>query len=712
MSAIEKTIPFFGREIKLFINKFAPQAGGCVLIQCGDTAVLVTATKGEAREGIDFVPLVVDYEERLYAAGRIPGGFLKREGKPPEKAILTCRLIDRPLRPLFPNWIREEIQVVATTLSLDEKVPADVLAVTGASVACWLAKLPFKGPMAGVRVGLHQDEFIINPTFAEIESGDLDLVVAGTPEGVVMVEAGANQLPEQDMLEAIEFGYEAVEELVKAQQRIMGELGIEPPDLTPPPNEYVEFEQFVAEKATDRVQEVIASCEKEKAVRDAKLDAIKEDVKAAIEALPEDHPFRAVSSDVFNATFKELTKKLMRRQVIEQNIRIDGRKLDEIRPISCEVGVLPRVHGSALFNRGLTQVLSVATLGTSEDAQDMSDELYVEEKKRYLHHYNMPPYSVGEVKPLRSPGRREVGHGALAERALVPVIPSEKDFPYVLRVVSEVLSSNGSTSMGSVCASTLALMDAGVPLLKPVSGVAMGLVQEGDEVRILTDIQGIEDFLGDMDFKVAGTDTGITALQMDMKITNISLKTLREAIYQARTGRLFILDKMLQTLPKPRPELSPYAPRLTTMKINPDQIGLVIGPGGKNIKGIIEETGAKIDISDDGTVTIASTSREGARRAQLMIESMTRKIAVGDVFLGKVTRIIPIGAFVEFLPGKEGMVHISQLSENRVARVEDVIDVGDNIVVKVREIDQKGRFNLTRLGIHPEEAAQAQANAL
>jgi len=713
MAAVEQEhiIPFFGREIKLRINTFAPQAGGSVLIQCGDTAVLVTATRGETREGIDFFPLVVDYEERLYAAGRIPGGFLRREGKPPEKSILTCRLIDRPLRPLFPGWLRDDVQIVATTLALDEKVPADVIAVTGASIACWLAKLTFKGPMAGVRVGLLQDEFIINPTFAEIESGDLDLVVAGTPEGVIMVEAGANQLPEQDMIEAIEFGYEAVQELVKAQQKLMAELGITPPDLTPPPQEYPELEEFIRAKATDRVQAVIASCEKDRIVRDAKLEEIKNDIKALLDALPEDDPLKTIDSKVVSAIFKDLTKELMRRQVIEQNIRIDGRKLDEIRPISAAVGVLPRVHGSALFNRGLTQVLSVTTLGTSSDAQDMSDELYTEDKKRYLHHYNMPPYSVGEVKPLRSPGRREVGHGALAERALVPVIPPEKDFPYVLRVVSEVLSSNGSTSMASVCASTLSLMDAGVPILKPVSGVAMGLVQEGEEVRILTDIQGIEDFLGDMDFKVAGTDSGITALQMDMKITNISLQTLKDAIYQAKAGRLFILEKMLEALPKPRPELSPYAPRLTTIKINPDQIGLVIGPGGKNIKGIIEETGAKIDISDDGTVTIASTSREGARRAQQIIEGMTKKISVGDVFLGKVTRIIPIGAFVEFLPGKEGMIHISQLAEGRISKVEDVIDVGDTIVVKVREIDQRGRFNLTRLGIHPDEAAAAQASA-
>ncbi|CAN1211200.1 polyribonucleotide nucleotidyltransferase [Tumidithrix helvetica PCC 7403] len=710
MTAVEKTISFYGREIKLRIGLLAPQAGGSVLMQCGETAVLITATRGPGREGIDFLPLLVDYEERLYAAGRIPGGFLRREGRPPEKAILTCRLIDRPLRPLFPGWLRDDIQVIATTMALDEKVPPDVLCVTGASIAVQLAGLPFNGPMAGVRVGLVGDEFIINPTYAEIEAGDLDLVVAGTPEGIIMVEAGAKQLPEKDMIEAIEFGYEAVQELILAQKNLMAELGISPADVTPPVVD-TSLHEFITAKSGDQIKQVVASLEKDRKVRDAALDAIKAELAEAIAALPEEDPIKVAATDkVVSATFKDLTKKLMRRQVIEDSVRIDGRKLDEVRPVSAEVSLLPRVHGSGLFNRGLTQVLSIATLGTPSDAQEL-DDLHPDEKKRYLHHYNMPPYSVGEVKPMRSPGRREVGHGALAERAIEPVLPSSSEFPYVLRVVSEVLSSNGSTSMGSVCASTLALMDAGVPITKPVSGVAMGLIQEGDQVRVLTDIQGIEDFLGDMDFKVAGTDAGITALQMDMKITGIAMDTIRDAINQAKAGRAHILGKMLEVLPKSKTELSPYAPRLLTISINPDQIGLVIGPGGRNIKGITEETGAKIDIEDDGTVTISSNDGEGAKRARQIIEGMTRRVSTGDVYLGKVSRIIPIGAFVEFLPGKEGMVHISQLAEGRVGKVEDEVAVGDEVIIKIREIDQRGRYNLTRLGIHPDEAAAARASA-
>jgi polyribonucleotide nucleotidyltransferase len=710
MAAIEKVISFYGREIKLRIGLLAPQAGGSVLIQCGETAVLVTATRGDARDGIDFLPLMVDYEERLYAAGRIPGGFLRREGRPPEKAILICRLIDRPMRPLFPSWIRDDIQIVATTMALDEKVPPDVLAVTAASIAALVAGLPFNGPMAGVRVGLVGDEFIINPTYAEVEAGDLDLVVAGTPEGIIMVEAGANQLPEQDMIEAIEFGYEAVQELIKAQNLIMAELGIVPQVLVPPVEDLT-LKNFISDRVGKQVQQVIGSLEKSKTIRDAALDAIKAELKAAIAALDPTDPVKLVATDkVVSATYKEITKILMRRQVIEQSLRIDGRKLDEVRPVSADTSILPRVHGSAVFNRGLTQVLSIATLGSPSDAQEM-DDLHPDEKKRYLHHYNMPPYSVGEVKPMRSPGRREIGHGALAERAIVPVLPSAQSFPYVLRVVSEVLSSNGSTSMGSVCASTLALMDAGVPITKPVSGVAMGLIQEDDQVRILTDIQGIEDFLGDMDFKVAGTDSGITALQMDMKMTGIAMSTIRDAVIQAKAGRMHILGKMLEALAKPRLELSPYAPRLLTIQINPDQIGLVIGPGGRNIKGITEETGAKVDIADDGTVTISSIDGDGAKRARQMIEGMTRRVSAGDVYAGTVTRIIPIGAFVEFLPGKEGMVHISQLAEGRVGKVEDEVALGDEVIIKIREVDQRGRFNLTRLGIHPDEAEAARAAA-
>jgi polyribonucleotide nucleotidyltransferase len=713
MVEFDKSISFDGRDIRLKVGLLAPQAGGSVLIQSGDTAVLVTATRASGREGIDFLPLLVDYEERLYAAGRIPGGFLRREGRPPEKVTLISRLIDRPLRPLFPGWLRDDIQIVATTLSMDEEVPPDVLAVTGASIAVLQAKIPFYGPMAAVRVGLVGDDFIINPTYKEIEAGDLDLVVAGSPDGVIMVEAGANQLPEQDIIEAIDFGYEAVRDLIQAQRELLEQLGIEIVTEAAPEPENPALEAFIRDRATIQVKQVLSKFDQDKNARDASLDEIKENsILTAIAELPEADPLKVATTEDSKAVgkfFKSLTKELMRRQIIEDGVRVDGRKLDQVRPVSCQVGLLPRrVHGSGLFNRGLTQVLSTATLGTPGDAQKL-DDLNPEEDKRYLHHYNFPPYSVGETKPMRSPGRREIGHGALAERALVPVLPSQEDFPYVLRVVSEVLSSNGSTSMGSVCGSTLALMDAGVPILKPVSGAAMGLIKEGEEVRILTDIQGIEDFLGDMDFKVAGTDTGITALQMDMKITGLPMEVIAEAINKARPARLHILEKMLSAIDKPRPEMSPFAPRLLTMKIDPDMIGLVIGPGGKTIKGITEQTGAKVDIDDDGTITVSAVEGEKAKRAINIIQGMTRKLNEGDVYVGHVTRIIPIGAFVEVLPGKEGMIHISQLADYRVGKVEDEVAVGDEVVVKVREIDQKGRLNLTRLGIHPDEAAAARA---
>ncbi|HBB31764.1 MAG TPA: polyribonucleotide nucleotidyltransferase [Cyanobacteria bacterium UBA8803] len=714
MVNLDRSISFDGRDIRLKVGLLAPQAGGSVLIESGDTAVLVTATRAASREGIDFLPLLVDYEERLYAAGRIPGGFLRREGRPPEKVTLISRLIDRPLRPLFPSWLRDDIQIVATTLSMDELVPPDVLAVTGASIAVLQAKIPFYGPMAAVRVGLVGDDFIINPTYKEIEMGDLDLVVAGSPEGVVMVEAGANQLPEQDIIEAIDFGYEAVRDLISAQQSLMQDLGIDLA-IEEPPQVASALEEFIGDRATQSIKQVLSQFNLDKNARDEALDQIKENViVAAIAQLPEDDSIRVSAMEDAQAVgslFKNLTKKLMRSQIVEEGVRVDGRKLDEVRPISCMVGVLPsRVHGSGLFNRGLTQVLSTATLGTPGDAQVL-DDLNPEEEKRYLHHYNFPPFSVGETKPLRSPGRREIGHGALAERALVPVLPPQEEFPYVIRVVSEVLSSNGSTSMGSVCGSTLALMDAGVPISKPVSGAAMGLIKEGNEVRILTDIQGIEDFLGDMDFKVAGTDTGVTALQMDMKITGLSLDVVARAIQQARPARLHILEKMLATIDKPRQEMSPFAPRLLTIRIDPEMIGLVIGPGGKTIKGITEQTGAKVDIEDDGTVTVSAIEAEKAKKAIAIIQGMTRKLEEGDVYIGRVTRIIPIGAFVEVLPGKEGMIHISQLADYRVGKVEDEVAVGDEVIVKVREIDNKGRINLTRLGIHPDEAAAARAAA-
>ena len=715
MQEFDKSISFDGRDIRLKVGLLAPQAGGSVLIQSGDTAVLVTATQAQGREGIDFLPLIVDYEERLYAAGKIPGGFLRREGRPPEKAILTSRLIDRPLRPLFPAWLRDDIQIVATTLSMDESVPPDVLAVTGASVAVLLAKIPFYGPMAAVRVGLVGDDFIINPTYQEVKQGDLDLVVAGTPNGVVMVEAGANQLPEQDVIEAIDFGYEAVQELIQAQKELIAELGIEIVTVEPPSvNEALE--KFISDRATESIKQILAKYDFDKKARDEALDEIKaHKIEAELAELPEEDPLAlAIAEDpkAIAKLFKALTKKLMRSQILTEGMRVDGRTLDQVRPITCRVGLLPsRVHGSGLFKRGLTQVLSIATLGTSGDAQDLGDDLHPQDEKRYLHHYNFPPFSVGETRPLRSPGRREIGHGALAERSLLPVLPSKEEFPYVLRVVSEVLSSNGSTSMGSVCGSTLSLMDAGVPITKPVSGAAMGLIKEGDEVRILTDIQGIEDFLGDMDFKVAGTDSGITALQMDMKITGLSMETVAKAIEQAKPARLHILEEMLKAIEQPREELSPYAPRLLTLKIDPDLIGLVIGPSGKTIKAITEQTGAKIDIEDDGTVTIAAVEAGKAEQAKKLIYNMTRKLNEGDVYAGKVTRIIEIGAFVEVLPGKEGMIHISQLAEGRVGKVDDEVAVGDEIVVKIRGFDNKGRLNLTRLGIHPEEAAKARAEA-
>lgn len=714
MKEISKSISFDGRDIRLSVGLLAPQAGGAVLIQSGDTAVFVTATRSQGREGIDFLPLLVDYEERLYAGGKIPGGFLRREGRPPEKVTLTSRLIDRPLRPLFPQWLRDDIQIVATTLSMDEQVPPDVLAVTGASVAVLLAELPFYGPMAAVRVGLVGDDFIINPTYKEIKEGDLDLVVAGSPDGVIMVEAGANQLPEQDIIEAIDFGYEAACDLIKAQQEMIEELGLKIVIEEPPVVDEI-LENFIRDRSTEKIQVVLKNHDLSKMERDVALDAIKDEIGQEIESLPQEDPVLIAATENGKAVgnfFKNVTKKLMRKQILDEGVRVDGRKLDEVRPISCRVGLLPsRVHGTGLFQRGLTQVLSVVTLGTPGDAQELADDLNPETEKRYLHHYNFPPFSVGETKPMRSPGRREIGHGALAERALVPVLPPQEQFPYVIRVVSEVLSSNGSTSMGSVCGSTLSLMDAGVPISKPVSGAAMGLIKEGDEVRILTDIQGIEDFLGDMDFKVAGTDAGITALQMDMKITGLSLETVAKAIHQAKPARMHILEKMLATIDQPRSEISPYAPRLLTIKIDPDLIGMVIGPGGKTIKGITEETGAKIDIEDDGTVTVSAMDNVRAQRAITIIQNMTRKISAGDVYVGRVTRIIPIGAFVEFLPGKEGMVHISQIADYRVGKVEDELSVGDRVIIKVREIDNKGRINLTRLNIHPDEAAAAKAAA-
>ncbi|BAC91090.1 polyribonucleotide nucleotidyltransferase [Gloeobacter violaceus] len=711
MIEYRKSVTVHGREIGLSTGVLAQLAGGSVLVQSGETAVLVTATMAsKPREGIDFFPLLVDYEERLYAAGRIPGSFVRREGRPPEKAILAARLIDRPLRPLFPKGFINDVQIVATVLALDMNVPPDILAILGASTATMLAGIPFDGPVAATRVGLMGDDFIINPTYKEIEEGELDLVVAGTKNGIMMVEAGANCLPEEDIIDAIDYGYEAVQAMLTAQEEFIRDLKIEPMAFVAPANDPV-LVSFVEEKASEAVAEVLRSFELSKDERDAKLDAIEAELGTTFAGLGEEDPLRekaAANASKLPALFKSTTKKLMRKQILVEGKRVDGRSLDEVRPISSAVRVIPRVHGCGLFTRGTTQVLSVVTLGTASDAQEL-DDLHPDDSKRYMHHYNFPGFSVGEVKPLRGVGRREVGHGALAERAIVPILPEHEQFPYVIRVVSEVLSSNGSTSMGSVCASTLALMDAGVPIREPVSGVAMGLIKEGDEVRILTDIQGIEDFLGDMDFKVAGTRDGITALQMDIKIQGITLQILEAAIQQSKAGRLHILEKMLIAIDKPRVELSPYAPRLLTLKIPVDMIGLVIGPGGKTIKRIVEETGAKVDIEDDGTVVVSSIDGAKALAAKQIIEGMTRTVEVDKVYLGTVTRIIPnLGAFVEVMPGKEGLVHISQLAEHRVRKVEDELNVGDEVVVKVKEIDQKGRINLTRRGIHPSEVEEAR----
>tara|TARA_Y100001933_G_scaffold254930_1_gene297257 strand:+ start:536 stop:2611 length:2076 start_codon:yes stop_codon:yes gene_type:complete len=671
------------------------------MIECGDTSLLITATKTLKKEKSDFLPLICDYEEKLYAAGRIPGGFMRREGRPPERATLISRLIDRPMRPLFPSWMRDEIQIVASCLSLDERVPADVLAVTGASIATLLGEIPFYGPMAAVRVGLLGDDFILNPSYREIEKGDLDIIIAGSPDGIVMIEAGSNQLSEQDTIEAIDFGYEAVTELIKAQETLLNDLGIKRV-IPSEPKEDDTILQYLDKNCSKSINQVLTNFSFTKEERDMELDKVKQDVTSKIETLKDNNQVKISSLEddkLIDSEFKKLTKNLMRAQIINDNKRVDGRGLDEVRKISASAGILPkRVHGSALFQRGLTQVLSTTTLGTPSDAQEM-DDLNPSTEKTYIHHYNFPPYSVGETRPMRTPGRREIGHGALAERALIPVLPGKETFPYVLRVVSEVLSSNGSTSMGSVCGSTLSLLDAGVPLKAPVSGTAMGLIKEGKEVRILTDIQGIEDFLGDMDFKVAGTEKGITALQMDMKITGLPVSIVSDAIKKARPARLLILEKMKEAIEKPQESLSPHAPRLLSFRIDPELIGTVIGPGGRTIKGITERTNTKIDIEDGGIVTIASHDGAAAEEAQKIIEGLTRKVHEGEIFSGVVTRIIPIGAFVEILPGKEGMIHISQLSEARVERVEDVVRQGDDVTVRVREIDSRGRINLTLRGV-------------
>ncbi|MGI6643231.1 MAG: polyribonucleotide nucleotidyltransferase [Bacillota bacterium] len=676
-----------GRRLILEFGRVAKQASGSVLVKYGDTTVLVTATMSkQPKEGIDFFPLTVDVEERLYAVGRIPGSWGRREGRPPEKAILQARVTDRPIRPLFPKGMRNEVQVVIMPLSIDHDCSPEIAGMIGASAALTISEIPFRGPVAGVEVGLVDGRFVINPGVSDAERSDLRLTVAGTKDAVLMVEAGANQVPEDTMIDAIMFGHEVIKELCHLQERIREQIGKPKAEvaLFLPGEEVI---SKVSELAAPRIRQAIRI--EEKLSRESALDDVYESVyEDAIVEFPEQE------SEISNA-FQDVLKDQVRTMILETGTRPDGRQPDEIRPISCEVGVLPRVHGSALFTRGQTQVLSVATLGAKGDIQEL-DTTGVEEFKRYIHHYNFPAFSVGETRPLRGPGRRDIGHGALAERALLPVIPGEDEFPYTVRVVSEVLESNGSTSMASVCGSTLSLMDAGVPIKAPVAGIAMGLIKGPDSSVVLTDIQGMEDALGDMDFKVAGTEVGVTALQMDIKIAGVTREILQVALERAKAARLFILGKILDTISKPRDTLSEYAPRMLVVSIDPEKIRDVIGPGGKTINKITTETGVKIDIEQDGRVFIAAPDEESGRRAQDIVENLTRDVEVGRTYTGKVTRIANFGAFVEILPGKEGLVRIGEIAEEHIAKVEDVLNVGDEILVKVTEIDHMGRINLSR----------------
>ncbi|MCX7695857.1 MAG: polyribonucleotide nucleotidyltransferase [Caloramator sp.] len=678
-----------GREVKADIGKYALLSNGAVLFSYGETVVLVTANASEEpKEGVDFFPLSVDYEERLYAVGKIPGGFIKREGKPTEKAILSARAIDRPIRPLFPKGYRNDVQVICTVLSVDPDNPPEIVAMNGASLALCISDIPFEGPCAAVLVGRINGNFVVNPTAKEREESDLHLIVSATKERVMMIEAGGQEIPEEDMFNAIMFGFNACQEMIKFQEEVTQKCGKEKriPQLYKVPDE---IETAVREYATDKLWEAMQYTDRQE--RQEKVDLVKEEVFAHFAEV-----FEEAEKDIDDVMYR-IMKEHVRKMILEEKRRPDGRMFNEIRPLYCEVGILPRTHGSGLFQRGQTQVLTAATLGALGDVQIL-DGLGDEEFKRYMHHYNFPPYSTGEVKFLRGPGRREIGHGALAERALEPVIPPESEFPYTIRLVSEVLSSNGSTSQASVCASTLALMDAGVPIKRPVAGIAMGLVtdEELTKAEILTDIQGIEDFFGDMDFKVAGTEKGITAIQVDTKIKGLPEDVIKRAIMQAREARLKILDTMLSTIAEPRKELSRYAPRIIPMLIDPDKIRDVIGPGGKTINKIIAETGVKIDIEDDGRLYICAPSIESGERAKKIIEGITKEVQVGEIYLGRVNRITQFGAFVEILPGKEGLVHISKLAHERVNKVEDVVNVGDEILVKVTEIDSQGRINLSR----------------
>jgi polyribonucleotide nucleotidyltransferase len=680
-----------GRTLSIETGRVAEQAGGAVLVRYGDTVVLGTATASESpREGIDFFPLTVDVEERMYAAGKIPGGFIKREGRPTEHSILASRLTDRPIRPLFPKGYRNDVQVVITVLSADQENDSDVLGIIAASAALTLSDIPFSGPVGAARVGYIDGQIVINPTETDLKRSLLDLVVAGTADAVVMVEAGAKELPEETMIAAVRAGHEAMQALIQLQRQLQSLAGKPKREFTAPEADAALGDAVAAFVRPRFVRAVNTT---DKAGRDAALNAVRRELVAELGA---QHPERVKEIVAFYD--KEL-KRYVRAQILEKGIRPDGRGTKDIRPIWCETGLLPRAHGSAIFTRGQTQVLSVVTLGSPGEEQTI-DGLGAEESKRYIHHYNFPSFSVGETRSSRGPGRREIGHGALAERALVAVIPEKDEFPYTIRVVSEVLSSNGSTSMGSTCGSTLALMDAGVPIKAPVSGVAMGLITESgetaDRYAILTDIQGIEDAMGDMDFKVAGTADGVTALQMDIKIKGLTMEVLAQAMAQAKEGRMYIMDKMLEALPQPREHLSPYAPRIQSMKISQEKIGAVIGPGGKTIRRIQDEAGAKLDIDDDGTVHISSNTEDGMQRALNAVRALTEEVETGKIYTGVVRRLVDFGAFVEILPGKEGLVRTSQLADYHVNRPEDVVAMGDEITVMVIEVDPQGRINLSR----------------
>ncbi|HZG12045.1 MAG: polyribonucleotide nucleotidyltransferase [Kurthia gibsonii] len=692
-----------GKPLVVEVGQLAKQANGAVMVRYGDTAVLCNATASKKPKQTDFFPLTVNYEEKMYAAGKIPGGFVKREGRPSEKAVLTSRLIDRPIRPLFPDGFRNEVQVISMVMSNDPDCSSEMAAMLGSSLALMVSDIPFDGPIAGVTIGMIDGEFIVNPTVEQLKNSTIDLTVAGTKDAINMVEAGALEVPEETMLEAIVFGHEEIKKVIAFQEQVAAECGKEKMEVQ---LQTINEELYEEIKAAHETEMNAAIQTHEKHARDEAIEAVKSVVVAAYEEKLADAEDRDATLKQVNEILDKMVKDEVRRLITEDKVRPDGRKLDEIRPLSSEVGLLPRTHGSGLFTRGQTQALSICTLGSLSDVQ-IIDGLGVEENKRFMHHYNFPQFSVGETGPMRGPGRREIGHGALGERALLAVIPDEADFPYTIRCVSEVLESNGSTSQASICGSTLAMMDAGVPLKAPVAGIAMGLIKKGEHYSILTDIQGMEDHLGDMDFKVAGTAKGVTALQMDIKIDGLSREILEEALTQAKHGRMVILESMLQTIAEPREHLSAYAPKIKSIHIKPDKIRDVIGPGGKQINKIIDETGVKIDTEQDGTIFISSVDEEMIQRAQDMIESIVREAKVGEYYLGKVKRIEKFGAFLEIFPGKDGLLHISEIQDERTKNVEDVLKIGDELFVKCIEIDRQNRVNLSRKVVVQEEKEKA-----